>query len=62
MLRTAGKKKPKLLYATMQVTRVEHWLIEADTVEMAEALLLSGEGHRHSVGECLQREVHKIEE
>jgi non-homologous end joining protein Ku len=39
---TAAKKKLKLFHATMHVTRVEEWCVEAETPEEARALLASG--------------------
>ena len=62
MPRSSAKQKPKMFYATMHVTRVEHWCVEASTPEEAEALLRSGEGQRHDIGACVHRDVHKIEE
>ena len=44
----ALKRKPQLktFHATMHVTRVEEWFVEAETAEEARELLLSGDGHR----------------
>jgi hypothetical protein len=61
MARLSQKKRPKLFYATMHITRVEHWCVEADDLKEAEALLRSGEGHRHDVGDCIHREVSHVE-
>ena len=61
MARTATKKNLTLFHGTMHVTRVEHWCVEAATAEEAEALLASGEGYRHDVGECVHREVRKVD-
>jgi hypothetical protein len=60
----ALKHKPQLktFYATMQVTRVEEWFVEAETAEEARDLLLSGAGHRCSIGECIHAEVEHIAE
>ena len=60
----ALKHKPQLktFYATMQVTRVEEWFVEAETAEEARELLLSGAGHRSGVGECIHAEVEQIAE
>jgi hypothetical protein len=49
--------KPKTYHATMLVTRVEEWCVEASTPEEARALLAAGEGHRCHTGECLHAEV-----
>ena len=44
----ALKYKPKLktFYATVHVTRVEEWCVEAESAEEARELLASGRGHR----------------
>jgi hypothetical protein len=57
---TATKKKLKTFHATMHVTRVEEWCIEAETPEQARALLASGAGHRCTVGERLHVEVDNL--
>ena len=36
----------KTFHATMVVTRMEQWCVEAATLEEARALLVAGEGHR----------------
>ena len=61
----ALKQRPQLksFYATMHVTRVEEWFVEAETAEGARELLLSGAGHRCSgIGECINGEVEQIGE
>jgi hypothetical protein len=60
----ALKQKPQLktFYATMHVTRVEEWFVEAETAEEARELLSSGEGHRCGIGECVHAEVEQIAE
>jgi hypothetical protein len=50
------------LYATMHVTRVENWWIEAESAEEAQELLNSGHGERAHIGECIHCEVASIEE
>jgi hypothetical protein len=47
------KSKPRLktFHATMLVTRAEEWWVEAESLEEAQALLASGEGHRSALGE-----------
>jgi hypothetical protein len=47
----ANKNKVQTYHATMLVTRMEEWCVEAATVEEAKALLEVGEGHRCSPGE-----------
>jgi hypothetical protein len=59
----ALKREPqrKMFYATMHVTRVEEWCIEAQSAEEAQELLNSGHGERAHIGECIHREVDWIE-
>ncbi len=40
------KKRLQLYHATMLVTRLEEWCVEAESAEAARALLAAGEGHR----------------
>jgi hypothetical protein len=62
MARAATKRKPKLFYATMHVTRTEQWCVEAESAEEARTLLASGEGHRCDAGDCLHAELVQVEE
>jgi hypothetical protein len=55
------EKKRKMFQATMVVTRVEEWCVEAASVEEARALLASGNGHRCHIGDCLQVEVERLD-
>jgi len=59
----ALKREPqrKTFYATMHVTRVEEWCVEAESVEEARELLDSGHGERAHTGECIHWEVASIE-
>jgi hypothetical protein len=59
-VRSAAKIKRKTFHATMQVTRVEEWFVEAQSAEEARALLEAGGGHRVQVGECIQFEIEKL--
>ena len=43
------KTKTQTYHATMLVTRVEEWCVEAASPDDAQALLEAGEGHRCSV-------------
>jgi predicted phosphoribosyltransferase len=52
----------KMFYATMHVTRVEEWCVEAETEEEARELLNKGHGQRGHVGECIHCDVAAIEE
>jgi hypothetical protein len=44
----------------MVVTRVEEWCVGAATAEEAEALLVSGAGHRCTPGESIQVELERL--
>jgi hypothetical protein len=56
------KKKPKTFYATVQVTRLEDWCVEAETEEEARALLASGRGERLRIGDCVCCDVADLSE
>jgi hypothetical protein len=62
MARSAAKRKRKLFYATVQVTRVEDWCVEAESAEEARALLASGEGERFRLGDCVHLEIQDVSE
>ena len=59
----ALKLKPerKMFYATVYVTRVEEWCVEAESEDEARELLTSGNGFRASIGECVNVEVEQVE-
>ena len=54
------KTKTKTFYATMQVTRLEEWCVEAETPEQARAQLESCIGHRLAIGECIHAELERL--
>jgi hypothetical protein len=56
------KKKLKTFYASLHVTRVEDWCVEAENEEQARALLASGEGERCRIGDCVFLEVQDLSE
>jgi len=56
----AKKKALKTFHATMHVTRLEEWCVEAATAEEARALLASGGGHRCHLGDRVHAEVDAI--
>ena len=60
----ALKQKPrlKMFHATVHVTRVEEWCVEAESAEEARELLASGEGHRVHVGDRVNVEVESVED
>jgi hypothetical protein len=51
------KKRRKTFHASVQVTRIEDWCVEAESEEEARALLASGAGERCSAGDCVYVEV-----
>ena len=52
----------KVFRATLHVTRVEEWSIEAESLEEARRLLNDGQGERSHVGQCIHCEVASIDE
>src|SRR5215471_16110519 len=60
----ALKQKPtlKTFHATVHVTRVEQWCVEAETAEEARELLAAGAGHRCEIGDCVNVEVGHVED
>ena len=52
-----AQPQTKTFHATMLVTRVEDWWVDAESLEEAEALFASGHGHRAAVGELVQVEL-----
>jgi hypothetical protein len=58
----AQKRRLKTFHATMQVTRVEEWCVEAKTADEARALLAAGQGHRCRLGDCLNVELDSLNE
>ena len=57
-----AKTRLKTFHATMTVTRMEEWCVEAQTPEEARALLAAGQGHRCHLGDCMHIELEGIEE
>ena len=55
------KTQLKTFHATMHVTRVEEWCVDAESPEEARELLAAGAGHRCQMGECLFLEVDSVE-
>ena len=54
------KKKRKTFHASVQVTRIEDWCIEAETEQEARDLLASGRGERLAIGDCVHLEVAEL--
>jgi hypothetical protein len=61
LIQKSGAQR-RTFYATLLVTRVEKWSVEAETIEAARELLLSGAGDRCGVGERIHAEVEQISE
>lgn len=61
-LKTKPNKKLKTFHASIHVTRVEDWCVEAETEEEARALLASGEGERCRIGDCVFLDVQDLSE
>jgi uncharacterized protein with PIN domain len=54
--------KLKMFHATVHVTRVEEWCVEAESAEEARELLGSGGGHRTHIGDCMHVEIERVED
>jgi hypothetical protein len=50
----------KTFHATVLVTRLEEWWVEADTAEEAQALLVAGDGHHAGLGERVHVELEGV--
>jgi hypothetical protein len=55
-----ARKARQLFHATVQVTRLEEWCVEAETAEEARALLEAGAGHRCTPGECVHVQIQQL--
>jgi hypothetical protein len=55
-----AQNKLNTFHATMIVTRVEEWCVEAENAEEARALFAAGEGHRCHLGDCLHAQLEKL--
>jgi hypothetical protein len=62
MLAPNTKTKTKMFHATMVVTRVEEWCVEAESAEEARELLAAGIGHKCHVGDRLNHEVQELQD
>lgn len=58
--KTTTKPTVKTYHATMLVTRVEEWCVDASSPEEARALLQAGEGHRCHLGQAVHTELDQI--
>lgn len=55
-----AKKKVQTYHATMHVTRLEEWCVDAESAEEAEALLAAGQGHRCTPGDTMMVEIAQL--
>jgi len=62
MARPTTKQKRKVFHATVQVTRIEDWFVEADNADEARTLLENSGGHRAHVGDCVHVEIDDLVE
>jgi hypothetical protein len=56
-LRRQQQPKLRTFHATMLVTRVEQWWVEAANAEEAQELFASGQGHHAALGERVHVEL-----
>jgi len=56
----APKKKLKMFHASVAVTRIEDWCVQAETEQEARDLLASGRGERLGIGDCVYLEVAEL--
>jgi hypothetical protein len=59
-LKQQPRVEKKMFHATVHVTRVEEWCIEAESEEEAREMLAAGGGYRMGIGECLNVEVERV--
>jgi len=50
----------RTFHASVQVTRMEEWSVEARSAEEARELLEHGQGYRARVGDCIHFEIDKL--
>jgi hypothetical protein len=55
-----AKSKLQTFHATMVVTRVEEWCVDAASPEEARALLEAGQGHRCAGGDAVHVELGEL--
>lgn len=55
-----AQPRRRTFHASVVVTRVEEWFVEAQSAEEARALLAAGEGHRAASGERVHVEVERL--
>ena len=60
--KAAAARSRKTFYATVHVTRVEEWCVEAEDANAARAMLAAGAGERRRIGDCVQLEIEDLSE
>ena len=62
MRNTVARKKvaTQTFHATMLVTRMEEWCVEAKTADEARRLLAAGDGYRCHIGDRVHVEIHDL--
>lgn len=55
-----AKKKVRTFHATMVVTRLEEWCVDATNAQEAKVLLAAGEGHRCNLGDAIHVELDRL--
>ena len=56
------KSCPVTYHATLLVTRIEEWCVEAETAEQARELLAAGQGYRCHIGDRVHAEVQQVQD
>ena len=49
-----------MFHASVAVTRIEDWCVEAEAEQEARELLASGQGERLAIGDCVHLEVAEL--
>ncbi len=62
MAMARSKRRRKTYYASLHVTRIEEWRVEADSADEARALLAQGHGERSQIGERVHLEIQDVTE
>jgi hypothetical protein len=54
------ERRRRVFHASVSVTRLEEWFVEAESAGEARALIAAGEGHRAAAGERVHVEVERL--
>ena len=52
----------RVFHASVLVTRLEEWFVEAESAEEARTLFAAGKGHRSASGACVHVELERLHE